>query len=446
MNCRIINGTLLLHDQNGFRTEEGTLTIENGAITSVDLCDRGDSRFVTGSGDNGDSRFVTTTPSVTETIDAKGKLIMPGLINAHTHVYMTLLRNYADDVEFTEWLFNRVNPVEDSLPVEAAYWANLLGFAEMFRSGTTSYVDMHMYKCMSGKAASDAGIRAFIGRGLVGTDLFGDGLSRYQDALAEKEEYESDRIRFILSPHAPYTCSERFFRQVAEESEKLGLLRQTHLSEGVVEVENILKEHGKTPVQWLYDIGFLNDKTLLAHCVQMRDHDIELLAKSGASVVTNPASNAKLGNGFAPITEMNQASVNICLGTDGTSSNNTLNMFREMGLLSLIHKGIKKDPTAMPAQNVLAAATVNGAKALNMPGQIGEITPGARADLIFLDLKSPSLFPNNSITSSLVYSANGSEVESVMVDGYFVMRDRELLTIDYERVCYEVEKIAAQYL
>lgn len=218
----------------------------------------------------------------------------------------------------------------------------------------------------------------------------------------------------------------------------MGLLVQTHLSEGVTEVENVLKEHGKTPVKWLYDIGFLSEKTLLAHCVQMRENDMELIAQSGASVVTNPASNAKLGNGFAPITAMDQAGINICLGTDGTSSNNSLNMFREMGLLSLIHKGLEKDPTAMPAQKVVAAATVNGAKALNMKDKLGVIAPGARADLIFIDLNSPSLFPNNNIVASLVYSANGSEVESVMVDGEFVMRNRELLTIDYERVCYEV--------
>lgn len=460
MNYKIQGGTLLLHDEDGFRTETGTITIKDGVISGIETgnatgnelgnnpgnelgntpgkAPSGADGSIDGSADGSVDDF--------ELIDAKGRLVMPGLINAHTHVYMTLLRNYADDVDFAEWLFNRCMPVEDSLPTDAAYWLNLLGFAEMFKSGTTSYVDMHMYKCMSGKAANDAGIRAFIGRGLVGTDLYGDGLSRFEEALAEKEEYENDRTRFILSPHAPYSCSEKLYRQVTEESEKRQMLRQTHLSEGLTEVKNVISEHGKTPVQWLYDIGFLSPKTLLAHCVQMKGNDIELIAKSGSSVVTNPASNAKLGNGFAPVTEMESAGVNICLGTDGTSSNNTLNMFREMGLLSLIHKGIQTDSTAMPAREVLAAATVNGAKALDMAGLLGEIREGAKADLIFLDLKSPSLFPNNNIISSLCYSANGSEVESVMVGGDFVMRNRELLTIDYERVCYEVQKIAERYL
>jgi 5-methylthioadenosine/S-adenosylhomocysteine deaminase len=426
MDYKVINGNLLIYNEGKFKTEKKALYIKDGKIAAIGEYGGVDTKW--------------------EVIDAKDRLIMPGLINAHTHVYMTLLRNYADDVDFSEWLFNRVSPVEDSLPVEAAYWTNLLGFAEMFMTGTTSYVDMHMYKCMSAKAARDAGIRAFIGRGLVGNDLFEDGLSRYKEAMAEREEYESDMIKIILSPHAPYSCSEKLYRQVAEEAEKHGLLKQTHLSEGVTEVENVLKETGKTPVKWLYDIGWLNDRTILAHCVQMREDDIELLAKSGVSVVTNPASNAKLGNGFAPAVEMQKKGVNLCLGTDGTSSNNTLNMFREMGILSLIHKGIQKDSTAMPAVDVIAAATVNGAKALGMKDKIGVIKEGAQADLIFIDLKSPSLFPNNNIISSLCYSANGSEVESVMINGKFVMKNRELLTIDYDRVCYEVEKIAEKYL
>lgn len=426
MNYKIINGKLLLRKEDGYKTEAKDLYIKDGIIAGI-------------------GEKPEEFESYTE-LDARDKLVMPGLINAHTHVYMTILRNYADDVNFSEWLFNRVSPVEDRLPVEAAYWTNLLGFAEMFRSGTTSYVDMHMYRCMSGKAAKAAGIRAFIGRGLVGEDLYTDGLARFQEALAEKEEYGSDRINIILSPHAPYSCSEKLYRQVAEESKKLGVLKQTHLSEGIAEVESILEKYKKTPVKWLYDIGFLDEETLLAHCVQMREDDIEILKNSKASVVTNPVSNAKLGNGFAPAEDMKNAGVNLCIGTDGTSSNNTLNMFREMGFLSLIHKGLKKDSTAMSALDVINAATINGAKALGVKDKLGIIAKGAKADIIFLDLKSPSLFPNNNIVSSLCYSANGSEVTDVMVDGELVMKNREFLTIDYERVCYEVNKIADKYL
>ena len=428
MNYKIINGSLLLYNAGrGFEVKKDTLYIKENKIAHI--------------GEQSE-----TSGEKYETVDAADRLIMPGLINMHTHVYMTILRNYADDVDFAEWLFKRVTPVEDSLPAEAAYWTNLLGFAEMFRSGTTSYVDMHMYKCMSGKAASECGMRAFIGRGLVGDDLYSDGLSRFEEALAEQAEYESGRIKIVLSPHAIYSASEKLYRQVAEEAEKRGLLKQTHLSEGAAEVEDCINNRGITPVKYLNDIGFLDSKTILAHCVQMRGDDIDIIKRSGASVVTNPASNAKLGNGFAPVVDMHKAGINICIGTDGTSSNNTLNMFREMGILSLIHKGIHKDSTAMPAQSVLSMATANAAKALCEEDRLGVIKEGASADLCFVDLRSPSLFPNNNIISSLCYSANGSEVDSLMIDGRFVMRKKELLTIDYDRVCFEINKIKDKYL
>ncbi len=426
MDYRIENGTLLLYEDGVFKTKQKDIYIKNGKIEAIGKAPEHGDKY--------------------ECVDASDMLVMPGLINMHTHVYMSILRNYADDMDFSDWLFNRIMPVEDSLPVEEAYWANLLGFAEMIRTGTTSYVDMHMYRCMSGKAASECGIRAFIGRGLVGEDLYTDGLSRFEDALAEQEEYGSDRIKIILSPHAIYSASEKLYTQVAEEAKKRSLLKQTHLSESVKEVEDCVQKHGVTPVGLLKRCGFLDEETILAHCVQMRENDIETLGASGASVVTNPASNAKLGNGFAPICEMDGAGVNLCLGTDGASSNNTLNMFREMGLLSIIHKGVAHDSTAAPAQSVLGYATVNAAKALGLDKKLGVLSEGAAADIVFINLNAPSLFPNNNIVSSLCYSANGSEVDSVMVDGMFLMRRRELLTIDLDRVRFEIKRIQSRYL
>ena len=343
---------------------------------------------------------------------------------------MTCLRNYADDVPFAEWLFDRIDPAEAQITPEKAYASNLVAFAEMFLSGTTTYVDMHMFRGMSSKAAKSAGIRAYIGRGLVGGDLYKDGLSRFEEALSEKEEYESDTIKFTLAPHAIYTCSPKFYEQVSEEAEKRGLLKQTHLSESRTELSDCLKQYGKSPVEIMAETGFLEGGAILAHCVQMQGRDIALIKGSGSTVVTNPASNAKLGNGFAPVTDFVKAGVNLCLGTDGPASNNTQNMFREMSLLSLIHKGITEDPTALSAQEVLAAVTVNAAKALKMEGKLGIIKEGALADLIFIDLLSPSLYPHNNIVSSLCYSASGSEVSDVIINGKFVLKDRKLLTID----------------
>ncbi len=427
MNYKIENGYLLLYTEGGFRAEKQDLYIEGSKITKIGSWDAEKDREY-------------------QKIDAADQLIMPGLINMHTHAYMTVMRNYADDVDFDEWLFRRVMPVEDQLPAEAAYWSSLLGCMEMIQTGTTSFVDMHMFHGQSPKAAQQAGIRAFIGRGLVGEDLYQDGYSRFQEALEEKAAYESDLIKFILSPHAIYSCSGKLLCQVAEEAAKQGMLKQIHLSESKAEVDNAIDKYGKTPVKYLSDLGFLDKGTILAHCVQMRQDDMDILHRHQANIVTNPASNAKLGNGFAPIREMAGKGLNICIGTDGTASNNTLNMFREMALLSLIHKGIAQDSTEAPAQSVLRAATINAAKALAMEQEIGVIAEQAKADLVFVDLHSTSLFPNNNIVSSLCYSANGSEVESVMINGKFVMRNRQLLTIDAERVYYEVGKIVGQCL
>ena len=425
MNLHIKNATLLLYENGIFRTEHADLYVKDNLIESVGAA--------------------PADAASHEAIDMTDRLVMPGLINMHTHIHMTAMRNIADDVDFTEWLFEKVMPIEDNMPPEDAYWTSLLGSMEMFATGTTTYLDMHMFPRQTCKAANSSGIRAFIGRGLVGDDLYADDNPRFRDAMAEMEEFKNGRLSFLLSPHAPYTCSVKLLTQVAEEAKKRGLFKQIHLSESEKEVTDALKEHRKTPVQLLRDIGFLDEHTSLAHCVQMRDDDIAIIKESGATVVTNPASNMKLGNGFAPVEAMRTQGVNVALGTDGAASNNTLNLFREMTLLSLTQKGVQRSSVAAPAQFALQAATVNGAKALGMEGKLGVIAPGAYADLAFLDLNAPSLFPHNDIVSSLVYSANGSEVTDVMVDGEFVYRNRSYTKFDAERVLHEVGRIAKTY-
>ena len=417
-NYKIINGLLLTLKDGRLATEEKTVCVREGKITFLPFSEE----------------------DTFETVDAARMLIMPGLINMHTHAYMTMMRNYADDLPFQEWLFNRVMPVEDNLPVEAAYWTSMLGCLEMISTGTTCFTDMHMYHRQAALAAGDAGMRAYIGRGLVGEDLYEDGYSRYSQAMEEKAEFESDTLKFLLSPHAIYTCSEKLLVQIAEAAKKDGMLKQIHLSESVTEIEDCMKAHGKSPVKYLKDIGFLDSDTILAHCVQMQEGDLEIIRESGATIVTNVASNAKLGNGIAPLVEMREAGINVCVGTDGAASNNTLNMFREMGLLSLMHKACSRDCLAIPSDYIVKMSTYNASLALKNE-KIGRIEEGAAADLIFVNLDKPSLFPNNNVISSLCYSANGSEVESVMINGKFVMKNREFLTIDKEKVFYEVGKI-----
>lgn len=429
MNYKIINGTLLIDDGDAITVRKADLYVRGGRIS-----------FTPPEKEDG------CPENACEVIDAGNRLVMPGLINMHTHVYMTFMRSCRDDVPFMDWLFKGVMPVEDRMDPEAAYWSNLLGFAEMIRTGTTCFYDMHMFCRQSPRAAKEAGMRGWIGRSVVGEDLFGDGSSRFEEMMREKEEFESDLLRFAFTPHAIYTCSPRLLSQVAEKGRELSLLKQIHLSESESEVKDCLEKYGVTPVRLLYDLGFLDEKTSLAHCVQMKEGDLDLIRLTGASVVTNPASNAKLGNGIAPVPEFLKKGVNVCLGTDGAASNNTLNMFREMGLLSLLQKGVERDPSALPAVSVLRTATTNAAKALGREGKLGVIREGAAADLIFLDLEEVSLFPDNDPVSSLVYCANGSEVSSVMIDGKFVMKNRQILTIDLEEVRWQVRKAAEKYL
>ena len=311
MNYKIENAYLLLDTEDGFQVEKRDLYIEDGKIVRIGNANAGNANAAKADASNANAakenaQAREAQPQAMDAgdyqvIDAAHKLVMPGLINMHTHAYMTVMRNYADDVDFDEWLFQRVMPVEDQLPREAAYWSSLLGCMEMIQTGTTSFVDMHMFHGQSPKAAQQAGMRGFIGRGLVGEDLYGDGYSRFQEALEEKAAYESDLLKFILSPHAIYSCSEKLLAQVAEEAQKQKMLKQIHLSESEAEVQNAIDKYGKTPVKYLSDLGFLDQDTILAHCVKMRGDDMDILLRHQANIVTNPASNAKLGNGFAPI-------------------------------------------------------------------------------------------------------------------------------------------------
>jgi len=423
MKYKITGGTVLLYQNGVFTPARKDIFIHDGTIEKV-----GDLSDATGY----------------ETVDAKGLLIIPGLANMHTHAYMSFMRGCADDVSFEEWLFRRVMPIEDAMTGEDAYWSTLFGCMEMISTGTTMIADMHMFKGYVPRAMRDAGIRAMIGRGLVGEDLSSDGASRFKEAMDEMKEYKSDKLDFLLAPHSIYTCSERLLRQIEEKAEELSLYKEIHLAESRKEYEDCVKLRGITPVRYLADLGLLNNRTLLAHCVQLTPDDFEILAQSGAHVVTNPASNAKLGNGIAPVNEMLRHGINVCLGTDGAASNNTQNLFREMGLLSLLHKAAMGSSMTLGAQDVLRMATVSAGNASGK--KTGKIEEGYLADLTFLDTSTCSLLPANNPISALVYSANGSEVDSVMINGAFVYRKKEFTTIDRERVLFEVARIAEKYL
>ncbi len=426
MKYWIRNGSLLLKQNNKHIVIKQDLFIEENKIKSV----------------GAEKSFI---PEEYIEVDAQGQLIMPGLINSHTHAYMNLMKNSADDLPFDKWLFGKILPLEAQISSHDFYWCTLLGCIEMIKTGTTTYVDMHISDGESAKAARDSAMRAFVGKCICGENLYSDADNLFKKALSEKDEYENSLVSFVLSPHSVYGCSEQLLRQIAHEASERNMLKHIHLSESDNEVKECLLLHKKTPVEFLQKIGFLDNKTLAAHCVKITNKDIDILNSNHVSVITNPSSNAKLGNGIAPVVNMLEGGVNVCLGTDSAASNNTLNMFREMNIFSLIHKGENLSPTVLDADEVLKCVSERPAKALGLSDRIGVIKEGSYADLIFLDLNSSSLFPNNNIVASLSYSANGSEVKSVMINGKFVMRDYEMISVDQERVYYEINKIIKKY-
>lgn len=375
-------------------------------------------------------------------IDGQDRLVIPGLINCHTHSYMAFMRNIADDLSFMDWLFGTIDPIEQQMTDEDTYWGACLAIIEMIKSGTTCFNDMQMNIHQTTRAVKESGMRAVISRGLIGSGHDEAGQMRLRQAYEERDAAKDcDRLSFMLGPHAPYTCDDGFMRVVSEEAKKNGMRIHVHLSESVSEIEQIREKYGMTPIEMADRNGLFDVPAIAAHCVQATDEDIAILKGKKVSVVTNPASNMKLGNGFAPIGKMLEMGVNVCLGTDGAASNNSLNMFRELGLLTLIHKGVNKTPQCISAREGFRIATINGARALGLEEETGSIEAGKKADLAILDLNTPSLTPRNNLIAGLSYSANGSEVETVIIDGKIVMENRKVLTMDEALVYKKINEI-----
>ncbi len=375
-------------------------------------------------------------------IDGTDKLVIPGLINCHTHSYMSFMRNVADDLSFMDWLFGTIDPIEQQMTDEDTYWGANLAIIEMMKSGTTCFNDMQMNIHQTTRAVKESGMRAVICRGLVGSGNDEAGQSRLRQAYEERDAAKDcDRLTFKLGPHAPYTCDDEFLKIVAAEAKKEKMGIHVHLSESESEISQIQERYGCTPIALAEKCGIFDVPAIAAHCVQVTDEDIAILKRKNVSVVTNPASNMKLGNGFAPIAKMLDAGINVCLGTDGAASNNCLNLFHELSLLTLIHKGTGKTPQCVSAKEGFRIATINGAKALGLEKEIGSIEVGKKADLAILDLNTPSLTPRNNLIAGLSYSANGSEVDTVIINGQITMENRKILTVDEKLVYGKIQDI-----
>jgi len=375
-------------------------------------------------------------------IDGRDKMVIPGLINCHTHSYMSFMRNVADDLSFMDWLFGTIDPIEQQMTDEDTYWGANLAIIEMMKSGTTCFNDMQMNIHQTTRAVKESGMRAVICRGLVGSGNDEAGQTRLRQAYEERDAAaDCDRLTFKLGPHAPYTCDDAFLKIVAAEAKKENMGIHIHLSESESEISQIQEKYGCTPIALAEKCGIFDVPAIAAHCVQVTDEDIDILKRKNVSVVTNPASNMKLGNGFAPVAKMLEKGVNVCLGTDGAASNNCLNMFHELSLLTLIHKGTGRTPQCVSAKEGFRIATINGAKALGLEKEIGSIEVGKKADLAILDLNTPSLTPRNNLLAGLSYSANGSEVDTVIINGKITMEGRKILTMDEKLIYGKIQEI-----
>lgn len=370
-------------------------------------------------------------------IDGKNRLAIPGLINTHTHAYMSVFRNIADDLEFNEWLFNRILPLEDKLQTNDVYYGTLLAALEMIATGTTSYIDMTINMEGSVKAALDSGLRARVSRGLVGEGASEGGAVRIKENLSYLS-CRNDKVSIILGPHAPYTCDPEYLKIVTQTAKEHDLPLTIHLSESAKEIADMKELYGCSPIELMDKIGLFDVPVVAAHCVQLSDNDIEILAQKEVVVASNPISNAKLANGFAPIVKMNKSGVNISIGTDSAASNNSLNMFSDINFISLVHKGNLCDPLAVSASDALGFLYLGGEKA--MGEKVGKIEKGYKADIALLNTDLPQFHPANNFVAALCYSANGSETETVIANGEILMENKEFKTLDKEKIYFECKK------
>lgn len=375
-------------------------------------------------------------------IDATDHLVMPGLINAHTHIAMSLLRNYADDLPFWPWLTEKIWPAEANLTEESVYWGSMLSIAEMIATGTTTFNDMYFFTEETIRAVNETGIRANLCRGLVSGK---DEEEKLANALTLFDNHHGScdgRLEIDLGPHAPYTCEPAFLERISRLAQEKGARIHIHLSESEKEVADSKEIHGESPIAHVEALGLFDCHVIAAHCVHVDEKDIALMASKDVQVVNNPSSNLKLANGFAPVHLMKRADINVALGTDGPSSNNNQDMFEEMHIAAVLNKSVAQDTTFLPAYEVLEMATINGAKALGIDDRVGSIEVGKQADLIMIDLEKPHLVPRHNLMSMLVYSASGHDVVTVMVNGRILYEDGRHTTLDLETVLKEATQQA----
>ena len=386
-----------------------------------------------------------------EVLDCTGQAVIPGLINAHTHVPMSLLRGMADDLRLDVWLLGYMMPVErEFVGPEFCRVGTLLSCAEMIRSGTTCFCDMYYFEDEVAQATAEVGLRAILGETILKFPT--PDAASYDESLAYCRDFIErwrghELIVPAVAPHAVYTSTVEMLQQSAALARQYDVPLVTHFSETVEEVEESRRLHGQTPVEYVHGLGLLEARVIAAHCVHVTEPEMRLLARKRVGVSHNPTSNLKLASGVAPVLRLRQAGVAVGIGTDGPGSNNDQDMFEEMRLAALLPKGVSYNPTALPAREAFAMATIEGARALKLDRLIGSLEPGKQADIAVVDLQGPHLTPRfalgpNSVYSQMVYAAKASDVCHVLVNGRLLMRERELLTVDEAAVLAAAQRIA----
>jgi 5-methylthioadenosine/S-adenosylhomocysteine deaminase len=408
----------------------GAVAIKGEAITAVGLAAELQARYV---------------PA--QALDYPRGLILPGLINAHTHAAMALFRGLADDLPLEEWLNSYIFPAESRLNGDFVYWGTRLAVAEMLLSGTTTFCDMYLFADAVARAAAATGIRA-----VVGEVLYDFPSPNYGPAAAGLKFSEElcrtwrghPRVRVAIQPHAVYTCSPELLQECGRLADKYDTRLITHLSETHREVSDCQARYGVTPVAHLDRLGLLAPRLVADHAVVLSGADLELLAASGAGVAHCPESNMKLASGLAPVSDLLRLGVPVGLGTDGCASNNNLDLVQEMDTAAKLQKLRYLDPTVLPATAALDLATTGSARVLGLEGEVGALVPGLKADLVVLDLDQPHLTPMYEPYSHLVYAATGADVQTVLVHGRVLVQDRRLLAFDLEETMARARELARE--
>ena len=427
----VTNGTVLTLDAGDTRVINGAVAIDNDVITAVGPADD----------------FLSWNPS--QTIDAHGGIIMPGLINSHTHAAMTCFRGLADDLQLMTWLNDHIFPAEAKLDDQKVYSGALLACAEMIMSGTTCFCDMYLFEDAVARAAKEAGMRAVVGEVLYDFDSPNYGPIENGFAYTRKliDDWQNDPlITIAVEPHSTYLCAPQLLEKAFGLARFFNLPLVIHLAESKTEVAQIIKRYNRTPVEHLAELDLLGPDVVACHCVELSENDIALLKRFDVKVAHNAESNMKLASGVAPIPRLIHEGICVGMGTDGCASNNDLDLFLEMDSVAKLHKVKALDPTVMDAGTVLKMATTGSARALGLDRVTGSLETGKKADLVIIDINKPHLTPMYNPVSHLVYAASGSDVITSIINGTVVMENGKLKTMDLKRVMDDVNRIAKEII